>query len=255
MTLFKNHIRVRKDAMSNIQVLIASGCSYTQGPHNWPVPLASSLNCQIQNYAEISVGNGRISRSVIYGVTEALKTFQNSDILVGVVWSGNNRREFYQSTIDTPQISTHNVPNPHGFIDSEKNWVTVNHHWDDFYSKEFYKYFHDDVESEIITLEHILRTQWFLEKNQIKYFMSTFAPGVLPASTNKSTQHLLDLVDFSKFLKIKSVMEWCIEDSGIPISDYDKGQPTIDSMHPTIEHSKKFAEDVIIPFIRGEYVI
>lgn len=235
------------------KILIASGCSYTQGQYNWPTSLASLLNCELKNYGENSVGNGRISRSVIYGITEALKSFDHSDILVGIVWSGKNRKELYQSNIDYSSISHTNVSNPHGFIDTEKNWVTVNHHWDDFYSKEFYKHFHDDVESDIITLEHILRTQWFLEKYKINYFMSTFAPGVLPSQTNKSTQHLVDLIDFSKFLKVKSVMEWCVEDSGLPISDDDKklGRDAYSSMHPTKEHSKKFAEEVILPFIRG----
>jgi hypothetical protein len=244
-------IRVRKDDMTKI--LIASGCSYTEGPYNWPSPLASLLNCELKNYGESSVGNGRISRSVIYGVSEALKSFDNSEILVGIVWSGKTRREFYQSNIDYSTISHVNVSNPHGFINSENNWVTVNHHWNDFYSKEFYKYFHDDVESDILTLEHILRTQWFLEKHNIKYFMSTFAPGVLPSQTNNSTQHLLDLIDFSKFLKVKSVMEWCIEDSGLPLSEYDRSHPhlSIYAMHPTPDHSKKFAEEVILPFIRG----
>ena len=235
------------------KILIASGCSYTQGSHNWPTSLASLLNCELKNYGEISVGNGRISRGVIYGVSEALKQYDPSEILVGVVWSGNNRREFYQSNVDLSTISHEGLANPHGFIDSENKWVTVNHHWSDFYSKEFYKYFHDDVESEIMTLEHILRTQWFLEKHNIKYFMSTFAPGVLPTQSNNSTQHLLDLIDFSKFLKIKSVMEWCIEDSGLPLSEYDRSHQyhAISSMHPTEDHSKKFAEKLILPFIRG----
>lgn len=235
------------------KILIASGCSYTQGSHNWPNPLASLLDCGLKNYGEVSVGNGRISRSVIYGVNEALKYLNNSEILVGVVWSANNRRELYQSKIDYSTISHEGVANPHGFVDSENKWVTVNHHWTDFYSKQFYKYFYDSVESEIITLEHILRTQWFLEKHNIKYFMSTFAPGVFPTQSNNSTQHLLDLIDFSKFLKIKSVMEWCVEDSGLPLSEYDRNQQhhTIDSMHPTEDHSKKFAEEVILPFIRG----
>jgi hypothetical protein len=48
-------------------------------------------------------------------------------------------------------------------------------------------------------------------------------------------------------------MEWCIEDSGLPLSEYDRSHPhlSIYAMHPTPDHSKKFAEEVILPFIRG----
>ena len=232
----------------NYKVLITSGCSYTAGHHNWPNPLANLLNCELINYGIVSVGNGRISRSVIYGVIEVLKTHSPEDLIVGIVWSGNNRREFYQSEVDTISIHKTGAENPHGFIESKRNWVTVNQHWNDIYSTNYYKYFYDTVDSEIITLEHMLRTQWFLEKHNVKYFMTTFAPNVLPINVDENTKHLLELIDFSKFLRVKSVMEWCIEESGLPIQSNDVGRH-ITSMHPSIEHSKKFAEEIILPFI------
>lgn len=239
------------------KLLIASGCSYTANNGNWPGPLSNLLNCNLVNYGVPSVGNGRISRNVIYGVTEALKNYNPEEILVGIVWSGSNRVELYQSIVDIDNIY-HFENNPHGFIPDKKNWVTINHHWQDHYSKLFYKEFYDQTWYDIMTLEHILRTQWFLEKHNIDYFMSTFAPGVLPESVDESTDHLLKLIDFSRFLKVKSVMEWCIEESGLPISNDDEKHMTagvINNMHPTENHSKKFAEEIILPFIREKYVI
>ena len=234
--------------MHNYKLLIASGCSYTAGSWNWPDPLAKLLNTQLNNYGTLSVGNGKISRSVIYGVLEALKTYKPEEILVGIVWSGNNRREFYQAEVDKSDIHTKGTENPHGFIESKQNWVTVNHHWSDVYSTNYYKYFYDRIDSEIITLEHILRTQWFLEKHNVKYFMSTFAPNVLPINVDDNTKHLLELVNFDRFLKVKSIMEWCIEESGLPIQTNDIGRPITD-MHPSVEHSKKFAKEIMLPFI------
>ena len=79
--------------MKNVKLLIASGCSYAAGPENWPNPTAEILNCSLTNHGTVSVGNGRISRSIIYGVTDALKRFDPEDIVVGISWSGNCRRE------------------------------------------------------------------------------------------------------------------------------------------------------------------
>lgn len=234
--------------MSKYKLLVTSGCSFTAGYSTWPNPLSQKLNCHLKNYAIVSVGNGRISRSIIYGVNEALKEYHPDDILVGIIWSGSNRREFFQSDVDLENITTTGTANPHRFIDqADDNWVTLNHHWNDVYSKIFYKYFYDEVDSEIITLEHILRAQWFLEKKNVKYFMSCFAPAVLPHKENVNTKHLMDMVDWSKFLNVSSYMEWCL-DSGVPINENDKGRP-LTSMHPTPEHDIKFVNDVIIPFV------
>lgn len=235
--------------MSNYKLLISCGCSFTFGVYNWPTPLQELLNCSLNNYGTVSVGNGKISRSAIYGTTEALKTYDANEIIVGIVWSGNNRREFFQSNVDKDNVYVIGTENPHGFIPNYKNWVTVNHHWSDIYSKNFYRYFYDRVDSEIITLEHILRTQWFLEKHKVKYFMSVFAPGVLPESKEPNTEYLTSMIDFTKFLPIKSVMEWCFYESGFPVSEFDRLND-IGNIHPTFEQSIKLANEIILPFIK-----
>ena len=255
--------------MKNVKLLIASGCSYAAGPENWPNPTAEILNCSLTNHGTVSVGNGRISRSIIYAVTDALKRFDPEDIVVGISWSGNCRREIYQTKVDLDNIHRGTTENPTGFIPDRKNWVTLHHRWDDEYSTHYYQYLHDYTESEIITLEHILRTQWFLEKYKIKYFMTTFAPGVLPDQIDKSTEHLMELVNFDQFLKIKSIMEWCVEESGLPVRDDDKAyfgktgyyyhtstrvrDYSVCAMHPTADHSRKLAEDIIVPFLLERY--
>lgn len=255
--------------MKPIKLLITSGCSYTAGPENWPNPTAEELKCSLNNFGTTSVGNGKISRSIIYGVTEALKTYNPEDILVGISWSGNSRREVFQSKVDFDNIHRISTENPTGFIPGCKNWVTLNHHWTDIYSTNYYLYLHDQAESEIITLEHILRTQWFLEKYKIKYFMTTFAPGVLPDAITQNNKHLFEQVNFDHFLKIKSIIEWCVEESGLPVneddrrwlnnfdSNYHESTRVIDypfvPMHPTKDHSRKLAQDVIVPFLMEKY--
>jgi hypothetical protein len=107
--------------MEPIKLLIASGCSYAAGPENWPNPTAKELDCSLNNFGTVSVGNGKISRSIIYGVTEALKTYNPEDILVGISWSGNSRREVFQSNVDFSNIHRISTENPTGFIPGCKN--------------------------------------------------------------------------------------------------------------------------------------
>lgn len=229
--------------------MIASGCSYTIG-NSWADATAKLLNCPLQNYAVSATGNGRISRSILYGVSEALKTYKPEEIFVGVAWSGNNRREVYQTKVDYENIClTRRIENPTGFVKGSNNWVTISPHWSDLYSEYYYKYFYDKTESEILTLEHIHRTQMFLDKVGIDYVMTTYAPGVLPETLNSSTEHLYNSIDFTKFLPVKSIMEWCIEESDLPLAEEDVGKMP-EAMHPTPQHSFRFSQKVIYPYLK-----
>ena len=233
------------------KLLLASGCSYTAVGENksWPDYLSSSLECNHINYARISAGNRYISSSIIYGVTEALKTHSPGDILVGVIWSGISRGSIFKTNINTNHI-TCSWPshNPIGFIDT--NWIITNHHWDDRVSTAYYSSIYDDVGGEIESLEHVLRVQWFLESKKIKYFMSTFAPGSIPKLPNKHTEHLIGQVDWTKFLPIDNYMSWCIG-SNIPVAKSDEHLP-LHFMHPTVEHHTEFVNKIIVPFIGNQ---
>ena len=79
--------------------LITGGCSFTEWPQNvetWPKFLLEQLpDYTHANAALGSSGNGLISRRVIYETTQALKQYDAKDILVGVMWSGPDRHDFY----------------------------------------------------------------------------------------------------------------------------------------------------------------
>jgi hypothetical protein len=81
------------------KLLITSGCSFSEcispAVKTWPKHLAKELiDYTHQSYAMGSQGNGLISRGIVYGVNEALKTHSPEDILVGVMWSGTDRHDF-----------------------------------------------------------------------------------------------------------------------------------------------------------------
>ena len=236
------------------KLLITSGCSFSEciSEHidTWPRHLARTL--EQHNHisgAMSSQGNGLISRSIVYHVSQALKETDTKDLLVGIVWSGPDRWDFYLE--QPPAFSAHDgwMSNPTGFT-KNKNWVILNHGWTNNFAKMHYSTFHDSIGASIYTLEHVLRVQWFLEKHKIPYFMGTYTGEVLPKylSTHSETQHLYDQINFDNFLPVEGVYEWCRDYSRLPfIVPGDK--------HPSTQQHKIFTEQVIVPFLtRKKYI-
>lgn len=237
-------------------LLIASGCSFTANKC-WPHHLANKLDLnkdQLKNYGVISSGNGRIARSIVYGVSQALKTHQPEDILVGVMWSAASRYEVFQEPVNQSMIWKHgdNV-NPTGFVEgADKNWILIHSGWDDVYSKNYYTYQYDEIGSYINSLEHVLRVQWFLKMHKVNYFMTSAFGELFPDdTTNPNINYLYEMIDHSKFLPVKNCMDWTLN-SGIPNDPADDGKP-FNFRHPTDAQHRAFAEMVIYPYLESNY--
>jgi hypothetical protein len=231
--------------------LVTGGCSFTdyyQG-HKWPVYLAHTLDAELINTALVSSGNGLISRKIIYHVSELLKTHQPQDLLVGIMWSGPDRHDFYQANAPVPNAKDGWKQNPTQLAPkTNQSWVILNHHWTTDHDRTYYGQFHDDTGSLIYTFEHILRTQWFLKLHQVPYFMTTYNNTVLPfrGRTHQDLVHLYEQIDLGQFLGIDGQYEWS-QRTGLPFNDND--------FHPTEEHNQKFVADVIVPFLTmKEYI-
>lgn len=213
----------------------------------WPRYLAQVL----PDYTHVSKamgsqGNGLISRGIIYQVSESLKTTVPEDILVGIMWSGVDRHDYYRDNPPPLENIDGWVTNPTKFIpESKGGWLILNHHWRSVKAKNYYVTFHDHIGAMISTLEHILRVQWFLKANNIRYFMTTFTSEVLPdwIKTHVDTQHLYDQIDFDYFLPVKGEDDWCRE--------YFK---FVDH-HPSKKQHQAFTEQIIVPFIKDRRYI
>lgn len=234
-----------------MKIILTSGCSFSECISSridtWPRHLARLL----PDYKHISKamgcqGNGLISRGVIYECTELLKTIDPAEILVGIMWSGPDRHDFFKPGTEYAQNLDWWMENPTGFINENKHWIIGNVHWTNELSKTFYKHFHNPTGSYIYTLEHILRTQWFLEKNNLKYFMTTYTDEVLPKSLaqENNCKHLYNMINFDYFLPVSSEYNWCESKSDIPF-------PKKDISHPSTEQHKKFVDDVVFPFVKN----
>ena len=223
--------------------LITSGCSFSLTDQNiedhfktWPNYLSEELGAPLTSKAMGSQGNGLISRSIIYEVTQNL--LRDIEIRVGIMWSGTDRHEVWS---EEPLYSTETqsfsqrpwTENPTGFIPESKHWQILNPHWMTEKSDLYYAHLHHEMYGWISSLEHILRTQWFLDKYSIPYFMTFMKDPVFP--DEKELEHLKDLINWDKFLPIKSMYEWCGGCKG-------------PADHPSTEQHQQFVREVILPF-------
>lgn len=246
------------------KILLASGCSFTFEKWNWPTFVAEELDMDLLNVGMGSQGNGLISKKTIYSVTELLKTYKSEDILVGIMWSGVDRYEFhidFNNHTDR-EIYKQNIDgwfeNPTDVVPGHKNWIIANPHWNSSYSLNWYENYHTNIGSMVNTLQYILLTQFFLEKNNIKYFMTTYMDIFYKQNishnnyitNNVETKYLYDMINFDKFVPIIGCHEWVKEhyeyNGGFNPPD-NKG---IIGVHPTEFGHKRFSNEVLVPFIK-----
>ena len=234
-----------------MKLLITGGCSFSEcvSRHidTWPRHLAKELS----DYTHISTGlgsqgNGLISRKIIYQTQKNL----GNEIVVGVVWSGPDRHDFYLNPIENLNVSR-SMENPTTVIDnSVGGWIITNPYWKDSYSKLYYSKFHSSIGQIVYTYEHILRTQWFLEKLNIKYFMGTYTGEVFSANylSHPEVNHLYNQFDRSTFLPVDGIYEWCRDFSNLEF-------PVKGDNHPSSDQHKLFTEQVIVPFLKEKNYI
>jgi len=237
-----------------MKVLVTGGCSFSDqhNPNTWPYRLSTRLPEYQHTATGLGAqGNGLISRRIIYKVSELLKTTNPADILVGVMWSGPERHDFFNEDIkfdDKQKLTSRWVENPTGFVDStDKNWIIVSPGWPTKLAQNYYVNFHSHVGSVIYTYEHVLRTQWFLKMHSIKYFMSAYTSEVLQNwhVDHNEVQYLKNQIDLDHFLPVDGEWDWCKYNSGIPFASNDDS-------HPSKEQHQAFTDQVIIPFLQNK---
>lgn len=239
------------------KILITGGCSFSDTTTNdktWPFWLAEKIKFQkVVHTGFKSQGNGMISRKVIHAVHNVLKENSSDDLLVGIMWSGPDRHEQY---INHKIVLEDNIDNwfanPITFVDNDPgSWVIYNAHWKIPYAKNYYKFIHDSIFSQIQTLEHVIRVQNYLKLHKIKYFMSTYTSSVFSLKNNPNLDHLYEQIDFDKFLPVEGEFEWVRDYSNLPLP-YLSGPG---DNHPSPAQHNLFVENVIQPFLKQHYNI
>ena len=235
------------------KIFVSAGCSFStcepRGPVTWPAQTQEILKPKEHISKGMgSQGNGLIARSIIYEVNRLLKQgVKNTDIVVGVMWSGYSRHEYYwdKHARGGEWEPTHHdgwLVNPTNFNneDTDGGWVITNAHWKT--CEEYYKYYYDHIGGQINTLEHVLRTQWFLEKHNISYFMMQYMDETFNLSNRIPCRHLYEQIDWTKFPTNRGCFEWCKENNEHYIDE---------TLHPTSKGHRAFTESIIIPYIKS----
>jgi hypothetical protein len=239
--------------------LITAGCSFSQVPNSditWPVHLCDILQpTNVYFLGQGAAGNGIISRKVIYHTTQALKIYKPEEILVGIMWSGRDRQEVYSTDPNFPhhdlESTCEGYRNPVRIAD-EYNFYLMNAHWDDDATTNYIKNYYDEVGAYLISIEHILRTQWFLKQYNIPYFMTEYSVDCLPTRDITISQHsdisyLLDLIDKNAWIEIDNMWQFAM-DSGVPFA-----RPP--DPHPATEHHFLFTRDKVMVHLHKRGIV
>ena len=244
------------------KVLLASGCSFTFEDWNWPGHLSDEYNLKVVNVGMGSQGNGLIARKLIYTLNKLLKEYKPEEILVGVMWSGTDRHEFYREYY-VNSLSWGGYPNgydgvknPTSVIDNKPYWYIINHHWKNKESLDYYKNFHTVIQGMVLSLEHIMRTQMFLEKLGVDYFMSTYI-NIFEDNklmNNDEVLYLYNQINFDYFLPVKGCYEW-VKDNHKTLGFNPPDNNNYIGIHPTSFGHKMFVNEIITPFLLEKKII
>jgi hypothetical protein len=246
-----------------MQVLVTGGCSFSEciSPWitTWPKHLEKMIDPKVVYHEAIGgQGNDNISREIIYRISQLLKIYQPDDILVGIMWSGPDRKSIFLNYSNIKEKITHGmsiveygqtlgVLNPYNWVteSDQAGWLLLG--GNDSKSKLYYTELHHFVEAQITTIEHVLRLQWFLKLYNIKYFMTTYTNEVFDRSVvnNANVKYLYDQIDFDSFLPVAGEYEWCRDFSNLDF-------PVAGDYHPSTEQHKLFTEQVIVPFLQNK---
>jgi len=245
----------------NKKTILVSGCSFTMENWCWPNFTTNELKTNLINVAMGSQGNGLISKKLIYNADKFLKSNSNEDLVVGVMWSGIDRHDFH---IDY-DVKLENIDgwiqNPTKVIDDpniNSGWIISNHHWKTTHSKTWYKKYHTDIGALIFTIQNIVFTQSYLEKKNVKYFMTTFMDIFKPFNhllTHPEVKYLYDLINFDTFIPIDGCYEW-VKEKYDHTGGFDDSAPNgHKNIHPTPFGYERFANEVIVPYIKEKKLL
>ena len=249
---------------SDKKIFISAGCSFSQVPNadkTWPAHVSDRVEFEKVVHTGLgAAGNGVISRLLIYSVLDALNEgYEAKDILVGVMWSGRERMNIYSrdpnfphNKIPVTDTEHKNYQNPTWLRDDMPYQYLLNVSWEDRSSETYYKYFHDDAGSLLMTLEHVLRVQWFLESRGIDYFMLEYSRDCIREDTEEliAAPDLLPLyqqIDFTKWPCNVNMTHW-VEQENIPYARPNDN-------HPSTDAHRQFVYTFIIPYLKKQNIV
>lgn len=256
-----------------MKIVVTGGCSFSETTtakwsrnkedFTWPLFLKDSLSAkEFYNDGIGAQGNDLIARQIIWRLSKLLKHHNADDILVGIMWTTSARHSVlvnfddgHEFTYGQPVVSNDNtLYKKHKFY-NPYTWDQVDYshcvgwallHSQDSLGKIWYKNFYSDEHATTLSLEHVLRVQWFLKLHKIKYFMTTYMGVLFDPPELHTLKHLWEQIDFEHVLPVVGEYEW-VKSQGLSFRD-EQG-------HPSAESHEAFVNQVIIPFLKDKKYI
>ena len=259
--------------MNENKIFIAAGSGLVNSKNSWQYVCKEKLDYNLFDLTEEKISNALISRKIVYKVNELIKTHKPEDIIVGVMWTIPQIQERYISDIKNDDYVGKKETELTSVVDGVKNWKVLN--FEQISSSEdcelFFKIIYNELQSYVSSVEHILRTQWFLNKLGIKYFMTSHldifhnkenylkiydfsklteykkSNYLLNILSYNEINYLYDMIDKKKFLPIYSMLDWVQEN--YPIDGFED----VNKLKPNWFANEKFSTEVILPFLKNTY--
>ncbi len=258
-----------------IEYLVTGGCSFSQpdsGDVTWPIHLEKHLGPKMALHGGRGCAdNTTIARLAIYNVHKLLRAGVDPEkILVGIMWSSIDRHSIYTTSDNFPhnifnvlcaidrdpvtELPTGCHTNPVYIASDQRNQYLMHASFDDPSSKLYFEHFYDTIGAQIVSLENVLRVQWFLKHHGIKYFMTEFSWHSIndhrppwdttprETLTHPDVAYLQEQVDCECWLPVDNMTDW-VEANGIPYS-----RPP--DNHPSTEAHNRFLNEIMLPFLK-----
>lgn len=173
-----------------MKIFLANGCSNTAGSEmrsddmrychelSWPQWVSEHYGYRNINIAEPGSSNEQINRSTIVYVSNLIKTVDPKDLVVGILWSGFDRYEFWSKETDNFKSLSMTSRMYNNMTDQTlKKYIEYR----SLIETEEYSYYKN--------LYYIYNTALFLESHNIEYYFANcmhvfLAPDILNASEN-----------------------------------------------------------------------
>lgn len=269
--------------------IITGGCSFTafglEESKAWPYHIELP-NMEVINYAEMASGNALISRNLLYGINEELKTTKPNKIIVIVMWSNPNRFELFLSKNNPNYLLFYEKLNREAHFTNrilmggkklnlshpDSNWFKSGGGFGiwktdskilDEYIEFYFKNIHDEEYQMMESLEHMLRIQWCCKSYGIKLinmtWMNIFTD--IDCRGNPTTRISKEIKKFNKLeypnmKHLPKMIDWDTwwfhnEDGGLGDWCQDNFSHSLYEYHPTSSMQRQFAKDVVEPMIKN----
>ena len=181
-----------------MKLVITHGCSFTKYRWScWPNFLSwFDKDINVKNYGFPASGNEAIARGVVNSVLKYKNIHK-----IYIMWSGSDRYEVVRDPTALEKEKQADGYPTYCRFDPDFDWcIWFGGHPDSKHHEYYQKHFLNEGNNWFKTLERILYTQMFLDKNKIDYTMMIFKVDVLRhEKLSNAEQALYKQIDWTKF--------------------------------------------------------